>query len=128
MASSKFWPEVATALEELNARARTILARSWPGWAPAPGAWVRGASQGARSADRVIVSATWHLANDLFPTGQGRWQLRPLCGRGIRIEPDGRPTLVAHGGRFATFDVRDEITADDKECWHCRRASDRRDG
>ena len=126
----KFWPEVAAALDEFNESARAALAIGpqmrpgeavrfpWPTWAPAPGTWVRQAHQGAR--DRVLRSETWHIADGLlFEHEADRFALKPLCGREIRIEIDGRARV--DGCRRSTFDVRGEPSPADRERWHCLR-------
>jgi hypothetical protein len=132
MTRSKLWPEVATALDELNESARSALAIGpqvkpaeakqfpWPSWAPAPGAWVRQAYQGASPDDRVLSSETWHIASGvLFESEANRFELKPLCGRQIRLQTDRRPRV--DGPRLSTFDLREVDLPSDKECWHCLR-------
>lgn len=131
-APKKLWPRLANDLAELNERAREVLAIGpqmdpskakpfpWPTWAPAPGAWVREAHEGRK--DR-LHGPTWHiLASNMLEDEAGTYTLFPLCGRRIRVEPDGlTESLRASGRRCAKLDVRVDPTPHDKECWHCQR-------
>ena len=135
MTTPKLWPEVAAALDELNAWARTALAIGpqtkpanakpfpWPSWAPAPGTWVRQAYQGPSK--RVLGSKIWHVAGDVLVECElNRLELEPLCGRRIAIEPDGDLRRRAIGVPHVTFDVRmvgPSWPIDDRECQNCLR-------